>query len=138
MSLGRPPHLMICGIDLQVFTKRPTPEELGAIVADMPSDEQAEFFMAFGEQLRNMCGGREALQWQAISDSIAKLEHELCDGSASQVINEIQCRLAASADNENQNRAERAYERQCEDFHDGGSTAFRSLRDQQIEALKLK
>lgn len=37
-----------------------------------------------------------------------------------------------------QNRAERAYERYCEDFHDGGSTRFNSLRDQQIAAMKLK
>lgn len=37
-----------------------------------------------------------------------------------------------------QNAAEDAYERYCEDFHDGGSTQFRSLLDQQIEAMKLK
>ena len=36
------------------------------------------------------------------------------------------------------NRAEAAYERYCEDFHDGGSTKFNSLLDQQIEAQKLK
>lgn len=37
-----------------------------------------------------------------------------------------------------ENRNERAYERLCEDYHDGDSTSFKSLRDQQIEALKLK
>ena len=37
-----------------------------------------------------------------------------------------------------QNAAEAAYERHCEDFHDGGCTRFNSLRDQQIEARKLK
>lgn len=37
-----------------------------------------------------------------------------------------------------QNREEAAYERHCEDFHDGGCTRFNSLRDQQIEAMKLK
>lgn len=37
-----------------------------------------------------------------------------------------------------QNRAEAAYERLCEDFHDGGSTQFQTLREQQIEALKFK
>jgi hypothetical protein len=36
------------------------------------------------------------------------------------------------------NAAEAAYERHCEDFHDGGCTRFNSLRDQQIEAMKLK
>lgn len=38
----------------------------------------------------------------------------------------------------NQNAAEAAYERHCEAYHDGGATQFRSLRDQQIEAQKLK
>lgn len=37
-----------------------------------------------------------------------------------------------------QNRAEAAWERHCEDFHDGGSTRFTSLRDQQIIAQRLK
>lgn len=37
-----------------------------------------------------------------------------------------------------QNQAEAAYERYCEDFHDGGCTRFNSLLDQQIEARKLK
>lgn len=37
-----------------------------------------------------------------------------------------------------QNRAEAAYERHCEAFHDGGSTQFKSLLDQQIEAQRLK
>jgi hypothetical protein len=41
-------------------------------------------------------------------------------------------------DNCAQNAAEAAYERHCEDFHDGGSTKFNSLLDQQIEARKLK
>jgi hypothetical protein len=37
-----------------------------------------------------------------------------------------------------QNAAEAAYERHCEDFHDGGCTRFNSLLDQQIEARRLK
>lgn len=37
-----------------------------------------------------------------------------------------------------QNRAESAWERHCEDFHDGGCTRFNSLLDQQIAAQKLK
>ncbi len=37
-----------------------------------------------------------------------------------------------------QNAAEAAWERHCESFHDGGSTQWRSLQDQQIEARKLK
>ncbi|MDB5584851.1 MAG: hypothetical protein JWR80_10027 [Bradyrhizobium sp.] len=41
-------------------------------------------------------------------------------------------------DNCEQNAAEAAYERHCEDFHDGGCTRFNSLISQQIEAQKLK
>lgn len=37
-----------------------------------------------------------------------------------------------------QNASEAAWERHCEAFHDGGATQFRSLRDQQIDAMKLK
>jgi hypothetical protein len=37
-----------------------------------------------------------------------------------------------------QNEAESAYERLCEDFHDGGCTSFISLAEQQAEARKLK
>jgi hypothetical protein len=36
------------------------------------------------------------------------------------------------------NAAEAAWERHCEDFHDGGCTRFNTLTDQQIEARKLK
>lgn len=37
-----------------------------------------------------------------------------------------------------ENEAEAAYERQCEAYHDGGSTQFRSLQQQQIDAMKFK
>lgn len=37
-----------------------------------------------------------------------------------------------------QNAAEAAWERHCEDFHDGGATQFKSLQQQQIEARRLK
>lgn len=36
------------------------------------------------------------------------------------------------------NADERAYERYCEAFHDGGATSFVSLQDQQIAAWRLK
>lgn len=41
-------------------------------------------------------------------------------------------------DNCEQNAAERAWERHCEDFHDGGSTRFVSLLDQQVAAMRIK
>lgn len=37
-----------------------------------------------------------------------------------------------------QGTAERAWEQLTEDFHDGGSTRFISLLDQQIEAMRFK
>lgn len=36
------------------------------------------------------------------------------------------------------NAAEAAYERHCEDFHDGGCTRFNSLEQQQEAARRLK
>ena len=36
------------------------------------------------------------------------------------------------------NEAEAAWERHCSDFHDGGSTKFISLQQQQIEARRFK
>jgi hypothetical protein len=48
------------------------------------------------------------------------------------VTDEIWCHSCAD------NAAEAAWERHCEDFHDGGCTRFNSLLDQQREAQKLK
>jgi hypothetical protein len=41
-------------------------------------------------------------------------------------------------DNCEQNRAERAWERFCSDFHDGGNTSFLSIRERQEAARRLK
>jgi len=37
-----------------------------------------------------------------------------------------------------ENEAERAWERHCEDFHDGGATQFKTLQQQCSEAQKRK
>lgn len=84
----------ICGIDLAAFTNKPTPQELGEIVAGWFDNDQAEFFLALGEQLRNKCGLNVGMQWEYIACAIKKLETELCDGSASELIDELQQRLA--------------------------------------------
>jgi hypothetical protein len=84
----------VCGIDISKLAKAPSPDELGAIVARMNSEDQAKFFVVMGEELRNSCGGREFMQWQYIANSIKELEEQLCDGSASQLIREIQVRLS--------------------------------------------
>lgn len=62
-------------------------------------------------------------------------ECERCDSMTANPENEYGEFICADCE---QNAAESAYERYCEDFHDGGSTRFRSLQDQQIEAMKLK
>lgn len=49
----------------------------------------------------------------------ANPESELCDNCAD-------------------NAAEAAWERHCEDFHDGGCARFNSLLDQQAAALRYK
>jgi len=87
----------ICGIDITKLAKAPSPDELGAIVAHMNSEDQAKFFVVMGEEIRNGAGGRAAMQWQYIADSIKKLEEKLCDGSASQLIDEIHQRLETTA-----------------------------------------
>jgi hypothetical protein len=87
----------ICGIDIKKLAKAPSPDELGLIVARMNSEDQAMFFIAMGEELRNSCGGKHFMQWQYIADSIQQLEEKLCNGSASQLIDEINQRLKATA-----------------------------------------
>jgi hypothetical protein len=41
-------------------------------------------------------------------------------------------------DNCAQNAAERAWERHCEDFHDGGASGWRTLAERQADARRLK
>lgn len=87
----------ICGIDISKLAKKPSPDELGAVVARLNSDDQAKFFLVLGEEIRNTCGGREPMQWQYIADSIKDLEEKLCDGSASQLLDELNQRLKQPA-----------------------------------------
>jgi len=60
---------------------------------------------------------------------------DICDGATSNVENDYGEHVC---DNCEQNAAERAYEQFCEDFHDGGSTRFISLAEQQSAARRLK
>lgn len=60
---------------------------------------------------------------------------ERCDGPCANPENEYGEFIC---DNCEQNAAEAAYERYCEDFHDGGATQFKGLQQQQIEARRLK
>jgi hypothetical protein len=62
----------------------------------------------------------------------------LCDRCAEPTANAENDYGEFICDDCEQNAAEAAWERHCEDFHDGGCTRFNSLRDQQIEAQKLK
>lgn len=60
---------------------------------------------------------------------------ECCETPTKLYVDEIDAYLC---DNCAQNLAEAAWERYVEDFHDGGSTRFKSLEQQQAEARKLK
>lgn len=84
----------LSGIDVRKFASPPTPEELGALIARMNSKDQALFLLSFGEQLRHISGNLIAMQWQHIADSIKDVQDTLLDGSASQLITEINERLA--------------------------------------------
>lgn len=83
----------ICGIDTKFFSRQPTPEEFGAIVARWPVGKKADFFGAIGEQIRFTCNPPNT-QWQAIADEIKATEASHCDGSASQLIAELHARLS--------------------------------------------
>lgn len=76
----------ICGIKLDAFAKKPTPEEIGMLVAHWASDEQAAFFLHLGEKLHDCCNFRDEIQCSAIGRDIDALETELFDGSASRII----------------------------------------------------
>lgn len=62
----------------------------------------------------------------------------ICDTCSATTLNQENDYGEHVCDNCEQNAAELAYERYCEDFHDGGSTRFVSLLDQQVEAMKFK
>ena len=62
----------------------------------------------------------------------------ICDECSATTLNQENDYYEHICDDCEQGAAEWDYERFCEDFHDGGATQFRSLRDIQIEAMKLK
>jgi hypothetical protein len=82
----------ICGIDERLFKQKPTPAELGDIIAHWTDKQQAEFFGCLGESLRNCCGS-VFVQWQAIADALRTREEELLDESGSDFLKEIVHRL---------------------------------------------
>ena len=90
----------ICGIPLSSLANKPEPGELAEIVAGWMDDKQAEFFLLLGEQLRHKCGLQVPMQWEFIAVALKKLEAELCDGSGSELIDELQQRLAPALSSE--------------------------------------
>lgn len=62
---------------------------------------------------------------------------EKCEQTSDKIVSENEFGEMVCEECE-QNAAERAWDRFCEDFHDGGNTSFKSLQQQQIEAQKLK
>ena len=62
----------------------------------------------------------------------------LCDKCDAPTANPEDCYGEFICEDCEQNAAEAAWERHCEDFHDGGSTRFISLEQQQEAARRLK
>jgi hypothetical protein len=79
----------ICGVELAAFKTKPTPSEVGDIVARWDDADQAEFFMCFADTLRNCCGWKDDAQIDWIARSLVKKEIEACDGKGSQLIKSL-------------------------------------------------
>ncbi len=80
----------ICGIEIGNFAKAPTPEELGAIVARMDSEDQAAFLIALGEQIHFTCAHAvKGVQYAYIRQALAAQEEHLCTGYGSEFVREI-------------------------------------------------
>jgi hypothetical protein len=77
----------ISGIPIRALSAKPSPSELGKIVAHWPSEKQAAFFIELGQALDNCCGQfRAQLQISAIAREIQSEEERLCDGHGSYVV----------------------------------------------------
>jgi hypothetical protein len=85
----------ICGIKIDAFAQKPTPEEIGMLVAHWNSEDQASFFLHLGEKLHDCCNFRDEIQCSQIGRDIGVLETMLLDGSASRVIRMIADSLVA-------------------------------------------
>lgn len=81
----------ICGVDVEAFKKPPTPEELGAIVACMDSEDQAAFLIAFGEKLYFRCSIEGyGVQTAYIRQAVVAQEEKFQTGYGSALIRELQ------------------------------------------------
>lgn len=80
-----------CGCPVEAFATRPEPEDLAGIVSQMDSEEQAQFFITLGEQLKRRCSYEEyGVQMAYIRDAIAAMEVRDCHGYGSQLIADLQ------------------------------------------------
>jgi len=66
------------------------------------------------------------------------MKTKLCQGCDVPTANPADAYGDFTCDDCEQSAAEAAWERHCEDFHDGCCTQFNSLQQQQIEARRLK
>lgn len=83
----------ICGVRLDAFAKQPTPEELGAIVAHMDSEDQAMFLIVLGEQLTCICSHeRYVIQLAYVRQALEAIEERSCTGYGSKFVADLQPR----------------------------------------------
>jgi hypothetical protein len=79
----------ICGIEVDAFTLKPTPEELGTIVAHWNDADQAEFFISLANRLRDCCGFKDESQICWIARTIVERETEILNGLGSEFIEKL-------------------------------------------------
>lgn len=89
----------ISGIDIDLFAKVPSPEELAEIVAGWDSMLQARFLCALGEQLQFKCGYSMHSQIALAIRDLTYLETENVSGYGSAFIEALsECHAATASD----------------------------------------
>lgn len=86
----RPEHVpTLCGIKAELFAKKPSPEELAAVLASMDSNEQAEFFGQLAHHLWLACGmdhAKAQKQLAFIADDILAQERADANSDARELV----------------------------------------------------
>ena len=76
-------------IPIDCFASEPSPEELGSLIAQWDSENQASFFMCLAEELQNRCGWKVQNQLASIARSLGELEEQYLDGKGSALIADL-------------------------------------------------
>ena len=80
----------ICGVQIDNFKSPPTPRELGAVIASMPFEAQAEFLWRWQGSLRDSHKGRgHAYQLTRIAEAGRAWDEELGDGYVAGFVSDL-------------------------------------------------